>query len=436
MKFQSYLRIAAFSVLGMTAHTWAQSDYMPPMSGGANPWPAAIVTAWQVQGEYFGSQVQDPSVHLGAWLASTGGANYGLVVLPGGLMSMPGQPYGGWDNSTRYQGTAGPVTGALSGTTFRVTTSTGGFASDSITGTGESRTMYVHNTNGTSYVLQRVKRHSPTLGLKLSQVSSLPGATGGVSLFDSSTGTADLTKWAASENAPSIKYNLLFRGIKSVQSFGRTFMHIEFLSCFNPTATNQGRANSGIYQQGRYETQVLDSFGQNPGIDQYGSIYSIKAPPFNAELPPQVTYQTYDVYFTPRTSGASGSTTGSAYFTVYANGVKVQDSALATTTTTASYVSLGTNDQPIYLQNHGNEIAFANIWVVPNATPASLPYADILAATGTTAINHSYLITPFSKRYENILGFNGDFSLLGRKVRHNGKTLTIQPTVLYNPQQH
>lgn len=421
--------ILGLSILSLTLSAQAQSDYMPPMSG----WPAAIQTAWQVQGEYFGKQDQDTTKQLGAWVISRGGTNYSLVILPGGLLTLPGQPYGGWNPvNTRYQGASGPATLTLTGTTFRVTTSTGGFTSDSLTGSGENRTLYAHNGDGTSYTLQRVKRRSPTLGLKPAQVASLvPTGTTMVPLFDSTTGVADQTKWATSENPVQLKYGQLYRGIKTAQKFGRMFLHIEFLLCFNPTATGQGRANSGVYAQGRYESQVLDSFGLSGAIDEYGGLYSIKAPITNAALAPQSTYYTYDIYFTPRT-GTNPVVPG--YFTTYANGVLVQDSTVATVTGTGAFLSLGTSDEAIYLQNHGNEVVFTNIWLITGATTQSLPYPSLLAAAGgTTPIRGPYFIS--SKQHKNLspLGFDGNFDLVGRKIIRNGKTLSIQPMVRYQP---
>ena len=38
-------------------------------------------------------------------------------------------------------------------------------------------------------------------------------------------------------------------------------------------ATSQGRANSGVYIQERYEVQVLDSFGEKPTFNGTGSLY-------------------------------------------------------------------------------------------------------------------------------------------------------------------
>ncbi len=64
-----------------------------------------------------------------------------------------------------------------------------------------------------------------------------------------------------------------------------------------PHARGQGRGNSGIYYQGRYETQMLDSFGLEGLDNETGGIYTIRRPDVNTCLPPLVG-QTYDVDYT------------------------------------------------------------------------------------------------------------------------------------------
>jgi hypothetical protein len=376
---------------------WSQSDYMPfPRSA----WPAGIQTSWEIQGEYFG--VTSEGARLGAWLvarnqSSTGTTpnRYGVAFLPGGLLTLPGDTlYGGWDQVTKWQGSGTGSSGILivtlaDGKNFILgtsgsspaTTSTGGVTLDSVTGTGEARFLHGHTATAT-FKLARVVRKSPTANMKPKPEWSA------ASWFDTATASADLAKWQTQDNAPTLYQSVyLYRGSKTINSLahGRGYLHIEFMTCFNPYQTGQNRGNSGIYLQGKYETQVLDSYGLAGLNDEFGGIYTVRAADVNAALPPN-TWHTYDIYFTPRTSGTAGQTAGAAYLTVYANGVKTQDSIPAPSVTTAGLTGDMLVNAPLYLQNHSNAVIYRNIWWVANATTQSLPWSSVLSNAGVTAI--------------------------------------------------
>ena len=109
-------------------------------------------------------------------------------------------------------------------------------------------------------------------------------------LFDGST--ADKF-----ENGKMTEDGLLLPGCTSKEKFGSGKLHVEFRVPFKPEARDQARGNSGVYVQGRYEVQVLDSFGLEEADTGCGAIYSLKAPDQNMCYPPGA-WQTYDIDFT------------------------------------------------------------------------------------------------------------------------------------------
>ena len=67
--------------------------------------------------------------------------------------------------------------------------------------------------------------------------------------------------------------------IMTKKTFDGSFkLHVEFRVPYLPTAKGQGRGNSGVYVQGRYEVQVLDSYGLKSQNNDCGGIYSVAAP--------------------------------------------------------------------------------------------------------------------------------------------------------------
>ncbi|QEG02681.1 Cytochrome c [Stieleria maiorica] len=201
-----------------------------------------------------------------------------------------------------------------------------------------------------SLEVDRVERASPTLG-----AAPPPDA---IVLFDGSAET--LANW---KNGTLTDDGLLQQGTETKQTFRDYTLHLEFRTPWMPTASGQARGNSGVYHQGRYETQVLDSFGLSGASNETGGIYGVKAPDSNACLPP-LQWQTYDVDFTA--ARYQGQTKLSdARMTVRLNGVTVQNDVAVPSTTTAAKYREGPDDGPIVLQDHGNPVRFRNIWLIP-----------------------------------------------------------------------
>jgi hypothetical protein len=158
---------------------------------------------------------------------------------------------------------------------------------------------------------------------------------------------------------------LLAEGTTSVARFQDFTLHLEFMLSYMPQGREQGRSNSGCYLQGRYEVQILDSFGLAGEDNECGAIYGVRRPNVNMCFPP-LSWQTYDVDFTAARYDSSGTKTANARMTVRHNGVVVHKDVEVPDSTRAAPVVEGPDPGPIYLQDHGNPLRFRNIWVVEN----------------------------------------------------------------------
>ena len=192
-----------------------------------------------------------------------------------------------------------------------------------------------------------------------------PPPSDAVVLFD---GT-DLSAWAGPEGkAPGWKVENGYAevrngGITTREEFGDIQLHLEWAAPSVVTGKDQGRGNSGVYFQGRYEIQVLDSY-ENPTYPdgQAGAFYGHAAPLVNASRKPG-EWQTYDIVFRAPKLGADGKVQ-EGWFTVFHNGVLVQDRVpIKGAATTAAPASGIVAKGPLHLQDHGNPVRYRNIWV-------------------------------------------------------------------------
>ena len=141
-------------------------------------------------------------------------------------------------------------------------------------------------------------------------------------------------------------------------------LHLEVCLPEMPEATGQARANSGVFLQGRYEIQVLDSFGLNiPGMGDCGGIYDQFAPLVNANRAP-LDWQTYDVVFRAARMASDGNVANHARISVIQNGLVVQNNVeVHGPTGGALDHDLGAPG-PLLLQDHGNMISYRNLWAI------------------------------------------------------------------------
>ncbi len=154
--------------------------------------------------------------------------------------------------------------------------------------------------------------------------------------------------------------------IQSQEEFGDCQIHLEFASPLPARGHDQDRGNSGVLIFGRYEVQVLDSYGNLTYPDgQAAAIYGQYPPLVNASRPPG-EWQSFDIIFTAPRFKPDGTLESPAFETILHNGVLVHNHTAVigpmAYRTIAKYRPHGAKG-PIVLQDHGHPVRFRNIWV-------------------------------------------------------------------------
>jgi type 1 glutamine amidotransferase len=158
--------------------------------------------------------------------------------------------------------------------------------------------------------------------------------------------------------------------IFSKAEFADMLAHIEFM-------VPQG-SNSGVYFMGRYEVQILDSWGvtelkhgdcggiyQRWDENRQPKGYEGHPPRVNASLPPG-RWQRFDVVFRAPRFGADGGKTANACFKkVIHNGIVIHESVEVTGSTRAAAYRDEKPKGPLMLQGDHGPVAYRNIWILP-----------------------------------------------------------------------
>lgn len=288
-----------------------------------------------IQGEYEGEADAGAGEKIkgGLQVVARGDGKFVVALYRGGL------PGAGWDGKEVKRGTA-----AREGDKVIVKDEKGKVQ-------GEIADGALKLTGDASGTWKRVERTSPTLGAKPPE--------GAVVLFGAE---GDEKNWENGKLITLSDGKFLNYGITSKQKFGAFKAHVEFRLPWMPNSGGQGRGNSGVYLQNRYELQVLDSFGLKGENNEAGGFYTLHKPSVNMCLPPLV-WQTYDIDFTPAEFDAAGKKTKNARATVVHNGVKIQDGVELSKETGGGQKEAPTPG-PFQFQNHGDPLAYRNVWVV------------------------------------------------------------------------
>jgi len=294
--------------------------------------PANVPEDFAVQGEYLGELLGKDGVKekWGAQVVALGDDKFDAVAYKGGL------PGDGWKRGDERMKAQGQTKDGV--TRFNCGKGTAEWKDGTIT---------VMDTGGTKLgTLKKVQRKSPTLGAKPPKGAKV--------LFDGTSADA----W---KDGKLTDGKLLAAACETKDKFGDFTLHIEFRTPYKPAGRGQGRGNSGVYIQNRYECQVLDSFGLEGENNECGGIYSIAKPIVNMCFPP-LSWQTYDIDFTAaRYEG--GKKVKNARATIKHNGVVIHDD-LELTKGTPGKNGEGPGPDGLYLQGHGNPVVFRNIWIV------------------------------------------------------------------------
>jgi len=158
--------------------------------------------------------------------------------------------------------------------------------------------------------------------------------------------------------------------IYSRRRLGSVQIHLEFATPNMPNARDQARGNSGVYIQGLYEIQILDSY-RNPtyAVGSCAAVYGQYAPLVNVARPPG-EWQTYDIIFRAPAC-TEGKVTQPGSLTLLHNGVLVQDHVRLSRPTAGHSGRDVCAPGPLMLQDHYHPdvketpMRFRNIWYRP-----------------------------------------------------------------------
>ncbi len=202
-----------------------------------------------------------------------------------------------------------------------------------------------------------------------------PGMNGGapsdaISLFNG----GDLNEWKSRKDGSAAAWKVDNGYMEVVAGAGDIVTHKKFedfqlhLEWSAPTeivGEGQGRGNSGVFLQEKYEIQILDSYeSRTYSNGQAASLYKQSIPLVNATVAPG-EWNVYDIIYKAPRFNADGVKVSHGYVTVIHNGIVVQNHQMILGTT--EYIGMPKNPAhgpgALILQDHGNPVRYRNIWI-------------------------------------------------------------------------
>jgi hypothetical protein len=320
------------------------------------------------QGEYYGplsTSPGGPAQVVGLQVVALGSGKFQSVEYPGGLPGI------GW-----YGGVKTPLAGLRGASAVTL------LAPGRHYEVAQNSARLLDEKGQSLGTLNKVQRLSRTLGQ-----APPPGA---LVLFDGRSTEA----FTGGEMTAD---GLLKEGATTKDAFANYFLHLEFRLSYMPEARKQGRSNSGVYLQRRYEVQILDSFGLEGENNECGALYKFRRPDINMCLPP-LAWQTYDIDFRSPRFGSNGLKLENARVSVWHNGYPVQDN-VDLLNKTGGGAPEGPELLPILLQKHGGPVRFRNIWLVPEPQPTPPVLAVFPADPLSLSTPESNAAKPYHRDY-------------------------------------
>jgi hypothetical protein len=313
------LRLSLFLFFSLAAFSWAEV-YQPKEAPKGEYYP--------LQGEYEGTMHEKPF----AMQVLVNEAGVDAVICPGGL---PGKaPLEAAAERRRISSIIQEGEIRFSGNGWRAALNKEGIVINDFKGDviGE---------------LKRMERSSATLGA--------PPPDNAVVLFDGSNVDS------FQKGARLTEDKLLAEGCTSIEEFGDCSIHLEFCLPYLPKEYGQSRGNSGLLIAGRYELQILDSFGANGDSGDCGAVYGLVRPKVNMSYP-ALTWQTYDVDYTAPRFDEKKQKISDALLTVKHNNVIIHDKVKLTGPTRSVPQNKEMPRGPIVLQAQRKTVLFRNFW--------------------------------------------------------------------------
>jgi hypothetical protein len=151
--------------------------------------------------------------------------------------------------------------------------------------------------------------------------------------------------------------------------FGDVELYLEFMI--------PKKSNSGVYLEGLYEVQILDSFGAaQPGVHDCGAIYERwingkgvggSPPSKNASLPPGEWQWFHIMFQAPRFDAQGRKVENGRFLKVVHNGVTVQENVEVQGPTRASLSETEVARGPLMIQGDHGPVSLRNVYIRPLA---------------------------------------------------------------------